>query len=722
MPSRPPPTAAGTPDDVRPRCRSRWAWVWLVLIPWSLPLWCAADPVTTEHVTARLIAERGRIAPGTRVELALVLDIQPGWHTYWRNPGDSGEAPRIDWTLPNGVTAGQIRWPHPALIRVGPLANYGYAGRAVHLIPLSVPADWPAGTPIPLRARAHWLVCADHCIPESGVLELTLETAGTDGAADPAWSALFAEARAALPAGEIQGALSAARAGGLRLSLPLGTPPVARTPDAAAVWFYAGSWGLIEHAAPQPWRIDGDRLELDLTPGTMAATAEPEGVLVIDSRDGGSRAFAVTAERAIPPAAGASAALTLPIALVFALLGGLVLNLMPCVFPVLAIKALSLASGHGGGAGRRALHGLAYTGGVLLFFGLLGALLLALRAGGAAVGWGFQLQSPPFVTLMADLFLVIGLALAGAVTLGGRLMALGGGQTGGGLVGAFGTGALAALVAAPCTAPFMGAALGYALTLTWPQALLVMLTLGLGLALPFLLLSLIPALARRLPRPGPWMETLRQGLAFPMIAAAAWLLWVLTVQTGAAGLALGLSGMLLLAFGLWIRERTLLGSPLPRHGGALAAALGLGAALWLGLSTAGLETSAARPGAGDGQGALAAEPYSAARLAAVRAEGRPVLVNLTAAWCITCLVNERVALATEATAALFAERGVIYLKGDWTNRDPAITEYLAGFGRSGVPLYVYYAPGREPQVLPQILTPGSVRQVIAGAAATARNP
>ncbi|EGV33048.1 Protein-disulfide reductase [Thiorhodococcus drewsii AZ1] len=711
-------------NDSKVRPMDLRAWVFLVLL--SFPVFAVANSVTTEHVTARLIAERSQTAPGAGIELALVFDIQPGWHTYWRNPGDSGEAPRIDWTLPDGVTAGPIRWPHPELVRVGPFANYGYSGRAVHLVALSVPPDWPVGTPIPIRAEAHWLVCAEHCIPESGALDLTLETAATQGPVDPAWSDLFADARSALPEGDIQGAMLDERDGGLRLSVPLGTNPALRIPDSASVWFYAGSWGLIEHAAAQPWRVGGDRLEIDLTPGAMAATAELEGVLVIDDPDGGSRAFALTAERGVLPVSAGGIepdTLTLPIALVFALLGGLILNLMPCVFPVLAIKALSLTAGQGDGAGRRALHGFAYTGGVLLFFGLLGGLLLALRAGGAAVGWGFQLQSPPFVALMADLFLVIGLSMAGVVTLGGRLMALGGGQTGSGLLGAFGTGALAALVAAPCTAPLMGAALGYALTLHWAEAMLVILALGLGLALPFLVLTLVPALARRLPRPGPWMETLKQGLAFPMFAASAWLLWVLAVQTGADGIAQGLTGLLLLAFGLWVRERTLLGSSRVRRAGGVLSLIGLVTAVWLGISTSSLPASAAGSARtpDDGRTSLVAEPYSAERLAEVRAEGRPLFVNMTAAWCITCLVNERVALSTAATVDLFAEQRLVYLKGDWTNRDPAITEYLAGFGRTGVPLYVYYAPGREPDVLPQILTPGIVREHVAGSGEPARN-
>ena len=731
-PSPRPPKAEHAPARLVPDPLGRlrpWLTLTLTLTLMLLsPLTAAMAEVTTEHVTARLVAEYRQIQPGTQVDLAMVLDIQPGWHTYWRNPGDSGEAPRIDWSLPAGVTIGEMRWPHPELIRVGPLANYGYSGRAVHLVALSVPPDWPVGTPIPIRADARWLVCAEHCIPESGTLELSLATGEGAGPVDPPWSDVFANARRALPQERLQGAVLGPAGDGLRLSVPLAANPLLAGSEPAAVWLFAGTWGLIDHAAAQPWRMSADRLEIDLRPGDLAKTADPEGVLVVAARDGASRAFSVTPERVAAAisaegAAGADA-LTWPLALVFALLGGLTLNLMPCVFPVLAIKALSLAGGQGGGSRQRLAHGLAYSGGVLLFFGLLGALLLTLRAGGAALGWGFQLQYPPFVALMAYVFVVIGLSLSGAVTLGGRLMALGGGPTGSGTAGAFWTGALAALVAAPCTAPFMGAALGYGLTLPWVQALLVMLALGLGLALPFLLLSVVPALARRLPRPGPWMETLKQGLAFPMLAAAAWLLWVLASQAGPEGLALVLTGTLVLALGLWVRERTLLGAVRARRAGAIAAAAGFTLALWLGLSTAGLEASATHsdPAQGAAEDRPLAHSYSAARLAEARAAGRPVLVNMTAAWCITCLVNERVALATAATAALFSAHQVLYLKGDWTRQDPAITAYLAEFGRTGVPLYVYYAPDRAPQVLPQILTAGLVREAVEGASALARRP
>ncbi len=678
----------------------------LALLAWPWPT--LANPVTTDHVTARLVAERTPIAPGETVDLALIFEIQPGWHTYWRNPGDSGDPPRLAWTLPAGVTVGPPRWPRPEVIPVGPLANYGYSGRALLLFALSLPADWPVGAPLRLQAQADWLVCEEHCVPESGLFELALPTAAATGAVDPVEAESFAAARAGLPEGRLEGARM--RLEGARLDLAIPTTDLPFTP--AAVGFFAGAWGLIEHAAPQPWRLDEGLLRLDLTPGTLAEEAPAEGLLVLTDARGQVRAYEIAAVRD-PPTQALSPGETigLPLALAFALLGGLILNLMPCVFPILAMKALSLVKGltelGPAAAGQRVRQGLAYTAGVLLFFAALAGLLLALRAGGAAIGWGFQLQYPPFVALMASVFFVIGLSLAGAVNLGAGLMALGNGDSRRGHLGAFGTGALAALVAAPCTAPFMGAALGYAVTLSWPLALAIMLTLGLGLALPFLLLSLLPGLARRLPKPGPWMETLKEVLAFPMFAAAAWLVWVLSVQTGADGVALVLGGLLLLTFGLWLRERTRLLSPGWRRWGAILSLAALAGTLALGMATDRLVAPTNGTGAVR-SGSLPSEPYSPERLAQARAEGRPVFVNMTAAWCITCLVNERVALSTAEVAQAFSESGILYLKGDWTNRDPSITAYLAAHGRNGVPLYVFYPPGGEPKILPQILTPDLV--------------
>ncbi|WP_295884494.1 protein-disulfide reductase DsbD [uncultured Thiohalocapsa sp.] len=675
----------------------------------------ASAPVITDNVRARLLAEQSRVQPGASVDLALVLDIRPHWHTYWRNPGDSGEPPRIDWQLPEGVTAGPIRWPLPAPIPVGPLVNYGYSGRAVHLVSLQVPADWPADAPIPVTAEAHWLVCEEACIPEQGRFSLTLSTDPAAADAPPgAVRTLFAEARARLPqAGVVQAVLTRGDD-----ALGLRVPAAALPGGVSDAYFFPDAWGLVNHAAEQRWSLDADHLTLTLAPGDAAASVAATGLLTVTAAEGtvGLRLDATGAAGAPTPAGAAAASagaadLGLPLALGFALIGGLVLNLMPCVFPVLAIKALGLAGQGGAGFGHRALHGLAYTAGVLAFFLALGLLLLGLRAGGAAVGWGFQLQSPLFVALMAYLFVVLGMSLAGALTLGTGLMGIGqGGAAQAGHLGAFVTGALAALVAAPCTAPFMGAALGYAMTVPWPAALAIVLALGLGMALPFLLLAVSPGLARRLPRPGPWMETLKQTLAFPMFATAAWLLWVLAVQTGPGGLATALTGALVLAFGLWVQEQMRFQrSPWPRVGAAAAGA-GLGAALWLGVGLSGDQVAApptagrAAPAGAEAAAGLPAEPYSPGRLAAALADGRPVFVNMTAAWCITCLVNERVALSRAAVARAFAERDVLYLKGDWTNRDPAITDYLAGFGRNGVPIYVFYPPGGAPRVLPQVLT------------------
>jgi thiol:disulfide interchange protein DsbD len=684
--------------------------------------------IVTDNVTARLVAERAEVSPGDTVDLALIFDIRAGWHTYWRNPGDSGEPPRLAWQLPDGVTTGPLRWPYPALIRVGPLANYGYSGRVEHLVELQVPEDWPPGTPIDIAADASWLVCETHCIPEQGRFQLRLAaSASASDEANAAWSETFSQARGRLPKpGVIDGTLVRSP-DALQLGLPVGQLPA--KPD--QVSFFADEWGLIEHAAPQPWQVDGERLVMRLSAGAAAATTAASGLLVVeangatqayrvDASAGGSRATAMSPALAGIDGDDGAPNLGLPLALALALLGGLVLNLMPCVFPVLAIKALGLAQQTGRPLSHRALHGLAYTGGVLAFFSLIAVVLLAMRAGGAAVGWGFQLQSPAFVALMAYLFLVLGLGLAGAATLGTRLMGLGSGLNADrGHAGAFVTGGLAALVAAPCTAPFMGAALGYAATLAWPLALAIMLTLGLGLALPFLLLTLLPALARRLPRPGPWMEHLKQLFAFPMFATAAWLVWVLSVQTGPTGVATVLSGMVLLAFGLWLFERTRHAGPAWRRGGGAAASAALLLAVGLGIGT---ERLAATDTPALADRSLAAPTdrgptisvYSPERLAEARGAGRPVFVNMTAAWCITCLVNERVALSSEVIGRLFAEQDILYLKGDWTKRDPQITDYLAGFGRNGVPIYVYYPPGGEPRVLPQLLTESIVLAALRG--------
>lgn len=662
----------------------------------------AADTVRTPHAEVRLLSETPVATPGGTLWLGIRFDLAPHWHVYWRNPGDSGEPPRVDWRLPAGWQAGAIQWPVPERIPVGPLVNYGYEHSVLFLVPVEVGGD-ASGT-ARIGADLAWLVCREECIPESGRVEIALPVTP-----DPAQSGAapsdpdFAAARGLLPlpfAGEAS--YSRVDDGALALRLEGTGWPLQQLADA---WFAPFDWGPVSPSGAQPWSVSGDRLEIRLLPGEVppAAGSVLAGLLVVseDSPDGPlTRGFAVEA-RALPAAAD-PATTTLALAVVLAVLGGLLLNLMPCVLPVLSIKVIGLVQ-HAGPVSDR--HGLAFAAGVLVTFAALAGLLIGLRAGGAALGWGFQLQEPLVVIALMYLMLAVALNLSGVYSMGGRLAGVGQGMTEHtGLRGSFATGVLAVVVASPCTAPFMGTALGFALTRPAHESLLVFLALGAGFALPLLLLSFSPGWTRRLPRPGPWMERLRNALAFPMYGAAAWLLWVLSQQADAGVLAAALAGALLLAFALWwygqpLRSRRM---RLGLSATALAASLALTAA-------AGLAPRGPEPGT-----PAAADAWSAARVQALQAEGRAVLVNFTAAWCITCKVNEQVALDTEAVRAALERHDVAYLKGDWTRQDATITAELERHGRSGVPLYLLYpATGGEPRVLPQLLTEGLVLEALA---------
>lgn len=717
----------------------------------------AGAAAAPERVRASLVSETAAVSPGSSFWVALRLDIAEGWHTYWRNPGDSGEPTRIDWRLPDGVTASDIHWPAPEAIPYGPLVNFGYHGTAWHLVRITVPEAWPDDRPLALGAEASWLVCKDICIPEGAELGLELQ-AGRMSLPPPAEAVALAAARARLPApfeGEATFAGEPAGAGGAaegRLVLTLeGDDPGG---GAGSAYFFPHAWGAVDPVAPQRLerRDGGVRLVMAVGPEPPGETLA--GVLVFAPEraadDPGRRAIAVEAARSGPipatanatadagavagaagaPAtgsgaspAGSGAGPGLFVAFGLALLGGLILNIMPCVFPVLSIKAIGVLR-HA--SDRRALRrsGVSYTAGVLVFVSVVAGALIALKAAGQEVGWGFQLQSPGFVAVMALVVFTLGLSLSGVFSIGGTMLGWGSGLAaghGGGVRGSFFTGALAALVATPCTAPFMGVALGFALTQPWPVALAVFLALGLGLALPYLALTLLPGTARLLPRPGQWMERVKQVLAFPLYLTAAWLVWVLAQQAGAGAVFAVLVAMVLAAFAAWLFDIAQ-GSSGGRRAFAGAACLAAGAgaialALWpqagataLPAINANRDASLARAPA---PGGLAAEPFSFARLDALRAAGTPVFVNLTAAWCITCQVNERLALSSARVAEAFSERGVAYLKGDWTNRDPEITRLLESFGRSGVPLYLFYRPGSGgPEILPQFLTESIVIDAI----------
>jgi thiol:disulfide interchange protein DsbD len=669
----------------------------LVLLPAAAQAGESA-PVRSPRATATLVADQAAVAPGGTLMLGLRLRLAPGWHTYWRNAGDAGAPPEIALTLPEGAAAGAIAWPAPERIAYGPLVNFGYHGEVLLPLPVQLPAMPGPGGAIAIAATATWLVCEQVCIPEEGTFHLTLPVEAAPRP-DPATAPLFAAAAAARPRPSPWRAEAAlGPAGG---TLVLEGPGLSGATVRDAV-FLPAAGNLLDNAAPQRPALAQGRLALALTAGPGAtAPASLDGVLLLT--DGGGRRIAY--EIAAPVVAAApAAALPLWQALAFALLGGLILNLMPCVFPVLAMKAMALARLSGAARATVRAHALSYTAGVLLCFAAVGGLMLGLRAAGVAAGWGFQFTAPGFVAAMAWLMLAVGLNLSGVYGLGGAVGAGGALAGRGGHLGSFATGGLAALVATPCTAPFMAAALGAALAMAPAAAMAVFLALGLGLALPYGLLALAPGLAARLPRPGPWMERLRQLLAFPMYAAAIWLVWVLAQQAGPDAVLAVLAGGLLLAFGAWALGQA------QRAGGsriALAAAtLGLAGALALLPRIAAAPAEAAAPGPG-------AEAWSEARVAELRAAGRSVFVNATAAWCITCQVNERVALRGEAVQAAFAARGVAYLKADWTGGDAAIGALLRAHGRDGVPLYlVYPAGGGAPAVLPQILTEGTVLRAI----------
>ncbi|HJU33403.1 MAG TPA: protein-disulfide reductase DsbD domain-containing protein [Hyphomicrobiaceae bacterium] len=681
----------------------------LVIAGWGVTT-RAGEP-GQDLVRAELVAEPPAVTAGTPFWVGVRLHIKDHWHVYWRNPGDSGEAPTITWTLPPGFSAGPIVWPTPHRIPVAHLANFGYEGEATLLTRITPPASLAAGTPVDLKAQVTWLVCEKECVPGEASLTVGLPAALSDAAPRPDAnkSAYFEAARAALPQPSPWDARMSLAPDRVTLHVDL----KGASPDAIRSAFYFPNEGaLIQHAAPQQLRKDRDGLSLDLERSALstAAPANGGGVLVIDE-DLGSRtarqAFELAHVRvgAANPAPTATTLALVVQAALLALAGGIILNLMPCVFPVLSIKVLALAEQAGGSRSRVRRHGVAYTAGVLAAFAVLAAVLLAVRAGGAEVGWGFQLQSPVVVALLAYLLFAMALSLSGVFHIGASMQGLGTGlMRRSGLAGSFFTGVLAAVVATPCTAPLMGTAVGFALTQPAPVALTVILALGLGLALPFLALSLAPPLIGLLPRPGAWMETLRQMLAFPVYATAAWLAWVLAQQVSPAGLFAALIGFVLIALAAWSFNAAQSAGGWGRRAGA---AVALASLAGVAVAVAGLGQDRLQ-GAAASQSAAGYEPFTQARLDELLAGRRPVFVNMTAAWCITCLVNERTTLSSEPVRAGFAAKGVAYLKGDWTNRNAEITRLLEKHGRSGVPLYLLYAGDGEPTVFPQVLTQAAV--------------
>ncbi|MDX2276973.1 MAG: protein-disulfide reductase DsbD family protein [Hyphomonadaceae bacterium] len=663
-----------------------------------------AEPFSTERVEVELHSARAAIAPGESFTIVLRQKIIEGWHTYWVNPGDSGEATDISWTLPEGFQTGEMQWPAPEAIPFDILMNYGYSGEVLYPIQITAPANARIGENVTLIAALYWLVCSDVCIPEEGTVSLTLPVAA-QGADDPQWAPRIAEALAAIPQPNASIQAHITEGTPARLSITL--------PDAASVrdaHFFPYSRDAIDHAAPQAASSGAQGVSFVLRPGAANNLGDGplEGVVTLTRENGEHVAFEITAQPGpvLPDTGGAplqSAPAVEPMAwtavlaaIGFAFLGGLILNIMPCVLPVLSMKALSFAGGAHSGEART--HGLLYALGVLATFLALAVLLLVLRSAGEAVGWGFQLQMPLVTAGLALLFFAIGLNLLGVFEIAGGVQNLGAGAAQrGGALGAFFTGALAVVAATPCTAPFMASAIGAALTQSALVMLLIFAGLAIGFAAPMVALAFAPGLQRAIPKPGPWMEQVKHVLAFPMFGAAIWLGYVLTQQGGAMAVAALLGVATALAFALMASRwgRIWFGV------GAVVLALTLVWA-WPPITTqrAPAEQSA--------------EAWSPARVEALRAEGRGVFVNFTAAWCVTCQLNDAVAISRPAVVQAFADDNIAYLEADWTNRNEEIATTLAQYGRAGVPLYLYYPPGEEPVVLPQVLSEDLILETIMG--------
>ena len=730
-----------------------------IVVSFFLSTGVSAVPIKTPHAEVELIAAQTAFVAGQSARVGLSIKHAPHWHTYWKNPGDSGYPTKITWALPQGFTASEFDWPAPKRLSTGALVNFGYEGDVVLPVTIQVPSNAAAGTSITLKGKAEWLVCKDVCIPEDGDVSITLPvipsgTAGTTSAENAATKSRFANADASKPVA-LTGWSGKANVSGRDLLLEI-------TPAAGAVALskfdvfpepeqindpavqrvyrtktgYAVALKLVDGAkVPDTFNLVMTSSEAfvgaakaGLLPVTVAASATasvaiPADAVLLSEASSAAHAASASNKSAAPMAATfvtTQSDLTLLSALLFAFIGGMILNLMPCVFPVLSLKILSFAKSGGQShlrvvgrektSHRHAMrqHGIFYAIGVVLSFLALASLLLALKSAGSAIGWGFQLQSPGVIWVLAIIFFLIGLNLMGAFEVGqlapSSLLSMQVKHPG---VDAFFSGVLAVIAASPCTAPFMGAALGFALTQSTFAALSVFAALGIGMALPYVLLAWFPKWLEKLPRPGPWMVTMKQVLAFPMFLTVVWLVWVLAMQAGVDSAAIVLLGLVGLAFAAWLIGSTRAGA---RWAGVIA---GVIAATLAWPTSVASDAATEAPVGSSKSGAPQWQPWDQAAIAKHNAEGRPVFVDFTAAWCVSCQANKRLVLARDEIREAFVAKNVVLMRADWTNKDDRITKALAEMNRSGVPVYVLHAPGKPAQLLPELLTTGIVKEALA---------
>jgi thiol:disulfide interchange protein/DsbC/DsbD-like thiol-disulfide interchange protein len=706
----------------------------------------ATTRVKTDQVSAELLAHAPEgVQPGQSFALALKITHAPHWHTYWKNAGDSGLATSLDWTLPQGLSASGIDWPTPNKLPVGPLMNHGYEGTVLLPVTVNVAADAKLEASVPIQLHAQWLVCKEICIPQEGRFEFRLPTQ----AATAVHARAFEQAKLASP---LPASASVAASAQIASTLNLRVQGLPASWQGQVLTVFPEELGVLAYAAPPQTRWDGTTwlAALPLSPERFESPTRMHLVLVRAGERalrvgvsvngawpalGGAATPSVTSSA--PPPSPNEPALGWWVAMAWAFVGGLLLNLMPCVLPVLSFKVLGITAHTTRSA--RVGAGLAYTAGVVVSFVALASIVLALRASGQAVGWGFQLQSPGFVVALAVLFTLIGLNLAGLFELNLVLPGdVASARAQHPWVDAALTGVLAVAVAAPCTAPFMGAALGVAVQMPPAQALSVFVALGLGMAAPYLLVTLVPAVARWLPKPGPWMARFKGLMAFAMFATVVWLVWVLGQQTGMDGVAGVLALLVAVAFAVWA-----LGQRQVRAGVGLtrasawwpAAAIGVLAAVtwwawpsWQGMDAASVSAFSRAPAAATEAGPAARlatatkahgaqdawEPWSPQRMAEHQQAGRTVFVDYTAAWCVSCQVNKRTTLNRADVEAAFEKAQVVRMRADWTRRDAVIAAELTRLNRTGVPVYAIYRPGvRTPTLLPELLTPSLVVDALA---------
>ncbi len=679
-----------------------------------------AAPVRDQHIEVELVAETASIQPGHPFTVALRIRHDPHWHTYWENPGDAGLATTLDWELPEGFSAGPIQWPAPIIFKLTGLTNYGYEGEVFLLVEITPPESLSTGANITLRAGTTFLMCDDVCIPGKASLSLALPVLAAPPQWDERWRPAIERTRQDLPQPFRKWETAVYRDGD-KLSLSL-TAPDDFDQDLQKVYFYSSDAQVDPNAEQKLTRHDRG-LILDLVRSTYAEDKPSvPGILVTESGWGegenGTKAVVINADLqdGSPPGGqlfskstmgqntGSSSEIRgFPFLLGLAFLGGLILNLMPCVFPVLGLKIMNFVNRAGEDKSKVAWHGIVFTGGVLISFWILTGVLALMRAGGQELGWGFQLQSPVFIFVLMIILLIFALNLSGLFEVGCSLSGAGGRLTSrGGWGGSFFSGVLATVVATPCAAPFLAPALGAALTIETGRAFFIFTSIGLGLSMPYLVLSLFPGLVKTLPRPGPWMETFRQVMAFPLYGAAGYLLWVMAGQVDEEGLLGAIFALVAIAIAGWVLGRWVNSERKPgvvniaRVGASILFLSGI----YMGYPVV-------------GQSGIEWEEWSPEKVMQLRTEDRPVYVDFTARWCATCQTNKKLVFSSKKVLEAFKQKKVVPLKADWTNQDARITKALARFNRSAVPFNILYIPGIEdPVILPEVLTPGIVLETL----------